>query len=534
MNNFLNFIEKLEDKLSELSRAAHLAYYDASISGKKEDYEKASKLQFEISKIFSNKEDFEKLKSLQKSIPADEHILNRIYQIVYNEYAGNQFDENLHNEIIQLSTKVEEKFATYRPSIDGKLLTDNQIDDLLKTSEKSDELKSVWEASKNISEEIQEDVITLVRLRNKSAILLGFENYHQMSLELNEQNSDDLLNLFDNLDSLTRDKFIRLKNEMDKKLSDLYKVGEKDLMPWHYQDKFFQQGPKFYEIDSDKFYVDKDLVKITSEYFSGIGFNADDIIANSDLFEKQNKYQHAYCTNIDRKGDVRIVCNIKPNHKWMSTMLHETGHAIYDKYISPNLPWLMRTHAHIFATEAIAMMFGRMASKSEWLKDVINIGEKESKSIAEESRKALALEQLIFSRWVQVVFRFEKSMYENPEQNLNQLWWDLVEKYQMIRKPNNRNKPDWASKIHIALYPAYYHNYMLGELLASQLYNYISEKVLQDKKEFSLSFANQKDVGDYLKNLFFAYGALYKWDVLIMKATGDRLTPKYYANEFCK
>ena len=43
---------------------------------------------------------------------------------------------------------------------------------------------------------------------------------------------------------------------------------------------------------------------------------------------------------------------------------------------------------------------------------------------------------LIFSRWCQVMLRFEKGMYENPDQDLNKLWWDLVEKYQLLKRPD--------------------------------------------------------------------------------------------------
>ena len=46
---------------------------------------------------------------------------------------------------------------------------------------------------------------------------------------------------------------------------------------------------------------------------------------------------------------------------------------------------------------------------------------------------------LVFSRWCQVMFRFEKALYENPDQDLNTLWWDLVERYQMVRRPEGRN-----------------------------------------------------------------------------------------------
>jgi len=76
---------------------------------------------------------------------------------------------------------------------------------------------------------------------------------------------------------------------------------------------------------------------------------------------------------------------------------------------------------------------------------------------------------LIFSRWAQVMMRFERAMYRDPDQDLNKLWWDLVEEYQFVKRPPGRNAPDWAAKIHIAQYPCYYHNYMFGGLAASQI-----------------------------------------------------------------
>ena len=75
------------------------------------------------------------------------------------------------------------------------------------------------------------------------------------------------------------------------------------------------------------------------------------------------------------------------------------------------------------------------------------------------------------------MFRFETALYDNPDQDLNRLWWDLVEKYQEVRRPEGRNEPDYAAKIHIVTAPAYYHNYMMGELFASQLHHAIAREV---------------------------------------------------------
>ncbi|MBR9977330.1 MAG: M2 family metallopeptidase, partial [Bacteroidetes bacterium] len=139
---------------------------------------------------------------------------------------------------------------------------------------------------------------------------------------------------------------------------------------------------------------------------------------------------------------------------------------------------------------------------------------------------------LVFSRWAQVMYRFEKAMYENPEQDLNALWWRLVERYQMLQKPEGRDHPDWASKIHVALYPAYYHNYLMGELLASQLHAHICTRLLDVKDKKREAYIDRPEVGMWLVDNVFKPGRTLHWNELIENATGEKLTAKYYADQF--
>jgi peptidyl-dipeptidase A len=180
------------------------------------------------------------------------------------------------------------------------------------------------------------------------------------------------------------------------------------------------------------------------------------------------------------------------------------------------------------------MMFGRMSANPQWLQDMIGISDDEKNKIADDCFKMLRLKELVFSRWTQVMYRFEKGMYENPDADLNAFWWQLVEKYQMIKKPEGRNEPDWASKIHIATVPCYYHNYMMGEMLASQLNHYIAANIYKTDDVNHISYCNNKEVGSYLQKNVFAPGSKYSWDEMIEKATGERLTAKYYAEQFVK
>ena len=69
----------------------------------------------------------------------------------------------------------------------------------------------------------------------------------------------------------------------------------------------------------------------------------------------------------DREGNVRVVCNIKPTYRSMNTTLHEYSHALYDKFIDRSIPWALRKPAHVFTTQAIAMLFGRLAHNPTWL-----------------------------------------------------------------------------------------------------------------------------------------------------------------------
>ena len=48
-------------------------------------------------------------------------------------------------------------------------------------------------------------------------------------------------------------------------------------------------------------------------------------------------------------------------------MLHEFGHAVYDRYINPRLPYFLRTVSHTCTTEAIALMMGSLSEESGWL-----------------------------------------------------------------------------------------------------------------------------------------------------------------------
>jgi peptidyl-dipeptidase A len=165
---------------------------------------------------------------------------------------------------------------------------------------------------------------------------------------------------------------------------------------------------------------------------------------------------------------------------------------------------------------------------------MLRLSDEERADIERVSEKYATLKQLIFVRWAMVMYDFEKQLYANPDQDLNSLWWDMVEKYQLVKKPAGRAEPDWAAKIHFTIAPVYYHNYVLGELLASQLHHHVVREVLGLESGKDVSYVGQRKVGDFLRTKVFEPGAVYQWNDMIARATGEPLNAEYFVAQFVR
>ncbi|MCX8011421.1 MAG: M2 family metallopeptidase, partial [Ignavibacteria bacterium] len=163
------FISNFEQKAIPAFKDYTSTYFNATISGKKEDYDKAAELQIKFNKIFTNKDDFKLLKEIKESNAISDELLNRQLDVLYRAYLKNQIDEKKLEEIIKLQMEIENKFSTFRAKVRGKSITDNEIEETLKNSTDSKLLKETWEASKEIGALVASDVLKLVRMRNETA-----------------------------------------------------------------------------------------------------------------------------------------------------------------------------------------------------------------------------------------------------------------------------------------------------------------------------------------------------------------------------
>ncbi len=531
------FISAHETKLKPLELIANKAWWDANILGTDAEFQKKEDAQNKIDAVLSDPKPFAALKGIKKAADAgkiQDPLIARQVELLYLMYVEKQVPPELLKKITAKANTVEQSFNVFRAKVDGAEFADSKVRSTLKQSNDVALRKKVWEASKGVGAVVENDFKELVKLRNEAATQLGYKNFHHMMLTLNEQDGPELIKLFDELDELTKKPFTDGKADIDGRLAKKLGVTVDELMPWHYHDPFFQESPAVFDANLDAPFAKFDkaeIPKLCATFYAGIGLPIDRVLAKSDLTEKKGKSPHAFCTDIDREGDVRVLANIVNNEYWMGTMLHELGHSVYSSLNIPaKLPYLLRSEAHILTTEGVAMQFERFSKSRAWL-EKMGVKVENGTAFDEAAAKTQRNQLLIFSRWCQVMLRFEKAMYEDPMQDLNKLWWDFVEKYQQVKRPKDRNAPDYASKIHICSAPVYYHNYMMGQLFASQIHHALSKEVLGAEPS-KVIYVGDKKVGEYMKKKVFEPGRTMTWKALTKFATEEELNPKAFATDF--
>lgn len=517
------FLEEQNKAIKDLHIANAESSWMAATTGEDEWNRKTAEAETAYDLYFADAERFQQVKTYlaQDNLTA---IERRQLEGLYNGMVSNQVPEEDLKEMVELSTELIAKFNTFRATIDGKPVSENDVREILIKSNDLAEREEAWHASKQIGKEVEEKLLILVKKRNEIASSLGYDNYHQMSFELQELDRDEVFLIFHKLKDLSDEPFREMKQEMDSELAERFGISIDELRPWHYADPFFQEAPPMKELDLDPFYDGKDLEKLTIATFESMGMDITDMLAKSDMYPRDKKNQHAFCTDIDREGDVRVLCNNVPSDYWSVTTLHEFGHAVYFKYVDRQIPFLLRTCAHTLTTEAIAMLYGRFGKNPAWLQQFLGLDKAQVEELTPLIEKSLRRQMLIAGRWIMTFTFFERELYENPDQDLNELWWKIVKDVQFVNPPENVDYPHWAAKIHFTLVPVYYQNYLLGELTTSQLQSHIEKNISTD--------LFTPEVGAYLVDEYFKPGALYPWNEKIEKATGEKLNPQYFIDQF--
>ena len=524
MRTFDQFLAETRAGVEPLEREAAEGWWGANIASTPDAEARAAAAQKALTRFYANPDAFAFLRSIDPAaLSADDA---RQHALLLNAYTANQMDDVTIEEMVDTERRVESAYNNFRPNLRGEAVSDNALRDIFRTSDDAPLREEAWVASKEIGREVEADVLRLVALRNREAQRLGYANYYQMALSLQEIEQADLFALLADIAAQTDAPWKVFKADLDTRLAARFEIATSDLRPWHYADPFFQDAPPG-DVDLDTFYQSQNVEALTIAFFEAIGLEVRPILDRSDLYEKEGKSQHAFCLHVGRFDDVRVLCNNTPSERWMGTMLHEFGHAVYDQYLGDDLPFFLREVSHTLTTEAIAMLFGRLSRSAAFLVRYAGVAPDEAKAAALSAQAESSAQLLVFARWVLVMTHFERALYKDPSQNLRRLWWEMVSRFQGITPPDSRDAPDWAAKLHLALSPVYYHNYLMGEMFASQLTDYLHTRILPAGGGDD-ALVSQPEVGEYLRRAVFGPGARLPWNALIAAATDEPLNPAHF------
>ena len=442
---------------------------------------------------------------------------------------------------IKAENEQTQKLFGFQFMLDGKKVSTNEIDDVLKKETDITKRLAAWEASKEVGKTLKSGLVNLRELRNKTVRELGYNDYFTYQVSDYNMKSDEMMQtmdrLMEELKPLYRELHTWMRYEMAKKYG---QTEVPDYLPAHWLPNRWGQdwssAVTVKGLDLDNVLSKKSpewIVKEGENLYVSLGFPA----LPATFWEKSNLYpykadsnvkknNHASAWHMDLGKDVRSLMSVEPNAEWFETANHELGHIYYYMtYTNPDVPPLLRGGANRAYHEAIGTMMGLAAMQKPYLvgRGLVDAGV-QTDSIQSLMKEALNSVVFMFFS-CGTMSNFEKALYVDnlPAEQFNAKGWELSKKYQGMIPPSPRGEEycDAATKTHINDDAAQYYDYALSYVILYQLHNHIAKNILhQDPR--STNYFGQKGIGEFMKKIMYP-GASKDWRQVLKESTGDEL-----------
>ncbi len=470
--------------------------------------------------------------------------VKQLEKILYLAAENPQTVEKVVKERIKVETEQVKKLYGFDFKINGKSVSTNEIDDILKTEKRPAKRLAAWEASKEVGKGLREGLVKLQQLRNETVQALGYNDFFSYQVSDYGITTEQMLELMQQLNRDVWPLYREIHTYARYALAKKYGVKKvPDMLPAHWLPNRWGQDwsamVKVKGIDLDRVLSKKTsewIVKQGERFYISLGFPP----LPASFWEKSSLYplppgtpykknNHASAWHMDLEKDVRCLMSVEPNAEWYETVHHELGHIYYFlEYSNPQVPILLREGANRAFHEGLGSLLGLAAMQKPFL---AHLNLLPADAHTDEMKKLFkeALNYIVFIPWsAGVMTRFEYELYAKnlPQDQLNKTWWELKRKYQGIVPPAPRGEEfcDAASKTHITDDPAQYYDYALSYVLLFQLHNYIATQILHQDPHNTNYFGN-KAVGDFLRKIMRP-GASRDWREILKEATGQELSAK--------
>ena len=470
--------------------------------------------------------------------------VRQLEAVLYNAGSDPQTVAPLVKEKIKASIAQTEKLFGFNFTLDGKPVTTNDIDGILRDERDLTRRLKAWEASKEVGRDLKEGLVNLRRLRNETVQALDYDDFFSYQVSDYGMTTDEMMDMMKRLNQELRPLYRELHTYARYELAKKYGVKEvPDLLPAHWlPNRWAQDWGSMLEVQGlniDKVLAEKSpewIVKEGEDFYRSLGFDAlpETFWKRSSLYpypadSAVKKNNHASAWHLDLNDDVRSLMSVEANSEWFETSNHELGHIYYFMtYTNPDVPPVLRNGANRAFHEAIGSMMGMAAMQKPYL---VNRG------LISENTKTDSIGLLLKEALQHVVFipfsagvmsEFEKALYADnlPPDQFNSKWWALAKQYQGIEPPGERGEEycDAATKTHINDDAAQYYDYALSTVLMFQLHQHIAENILKQDPTATNYYGN-KEIGDFLTKIMRP-GASRNWRDVLKEATGEDMNAK--------
>ena len=148
---FAAFLKDFEARLDSLVAQCQPGQLRSQRQRQGEDYKRSEELQLAEKTLYSDPATFARLKTWRSGGAVEDPILARELDLLYLAFLGNQLPAEMLAELVARETALERTFNTFRATLDGKAVSDNELDAVLIESTDSARLAAApgWPARRS-------------------------------------------------------------------------------------------------------------------------------------------------------------------------------------------------------------------------------------------------------------------------------------------------------------------------------------------------------------------------------------------------
>ena len=409
-------------------------------------------------------------------------------------------------EILNLSDSLNRLFTDFNSDLQGKMLPLAKLNETYRISSNRSERENAFRAAKAVGDTVSYGMSIIFQLRNKEAARLGYQNYFDMIASQTPLGTKSVRQLIYKLDSLTQKHFTTISTNA------LKTIGVNELELWDLDFIHTEINRKA----DDYFNFDQEL-RLLDNVLERMGFEVEQL----PIYYAQNSGANYLLTDnvfeIRAPYDVRIILTETDRELRIRQLLKTTGQALYSVHIAENKR-VYNFMAQKTWQMAMSEIMALLAIDSLWLNDFANM----PVNFIRQYRNARFEQELIEVRMLLLSLHFEYEAYLNPDQDLNNLYWNMLQKYTGL--PRHEDITVWASNRKFLNSPLNSINQLLAKIIAAQSVNYMNDYLGQPVDDSRTSA--------FLIQNYYRFGSRYSWTELLERGTGEKLNPKHLISHF--